>query len=126
MINEKNKNGGSISQATIKISAEGEEEITAAEGNGPVNAMDNALRKALSKFYPRIKEMGLIDFKVRVLEGSAGTAAKVRVLIESRDGRDIWNTVGVSENIIDASWQALVDSIYFKLCKDQAEETRFN
>ncbi|RLB13267.1 MAG: citramalate synthase, partial [Deltaproteobacteria bacterium] len=126
VINEKNKDGGYISQATIKISAEGEEEITAAEGNGPVNAIDNALRKALSKFYPRIKEMGLIDFKVRVLEGSAGTAAKVRVLIESRDGRDIWNTVGVSENIIDASWQALVDSIYFKLCKDQAEETRFN
>jgi len=126
VINEKNKDGQSISQATIKISAEGEEEITAAEGNGPVNAIDNALRKALSKFYPRIKEMGLIDFKVRVLEGSAGTAARVRVLIESRDGKDIWNTVGVSENIIEASWQALVDSIYFKLCKDQAEETQLN
>ena len=126
VINEKNKDGQSISQATIKISADGEEEITAAEGNGPVNAIDNALRKALSKFYPRIKEMGLIDFKVRVLEGSAGTAAKVRVLIESRDGKDIWNTVGVSENIIEASWQALIDSIYFKLSKDQAEETQFN
>jgi 2-isopropylmalate synthase len=126
VINEKNKDRQSISQATIKISAGGEEEITAAEGNGPVNAIDNALRKALSKFYPRIKEMGLIDFKVRVLEGTAGTAAKVRVLIESRDGKDIWNTVGVSENIIEASWQALVDSIYFKLSKDQAEETRFN
>jgi len=126
VINEKNMDGQSISQATIKISVGGEEEITAAEGNGPVNAIDNALRKALSKFYPRIKEMGLIDFKVRVLEGSAGTAAKVRVLIESRDGKDIWNTVGVSENIIEASWQALIDSIYFKLSKDQAEETQFN
>jgi len=126
VINEKNMDGQSISQATIKISVGGEEEITAAEGNGPVNAIDNALRKALSKFYPRIKEMGLIDFKVRVLEGSAGTAAKVRVLIESRDGKDIWNTVGVSENIIEASWQALIDSIYFKLSKDQAEETGFN
>jgi len=126
VINEKTKDGQSISQATIKISAGQEEELTAAEGNGPVNAIDNALRKALSKFYPRINEMGLIDFKVRVLEGSAGTAARVRVLIESRDGKDIWNTVGVSENIIEASWQALVDSIYFKLCKDQAEETQLN
>jgi 2-isopropylmalate synthase len=118
VINEKNKDAQAISQATIKISVGEEEEITAAEGNGPVNAMDNALRKALSKFYPRIKEMRLVDFKVRVLEGSAGTAARVRVLIESRDGKDIWNTIGVSENIIEASWQALVDSIYFKLSKD--------
>jgi len=121
VINEKNKVGGSISQATIKISVNEEEEINAAEGNGPVNAIDNALRKALSKFYPRINEMRLVDFKVRVLEGSAGTGARVRVLIESRDGTDIWNTVGVSENIIEASWQALVDSIYFKLSKDQNE-----
>jgi len=119
VINEKNKDDQSISQATIKISVGDEEEITAAEGNGPVNAIDNALRKVLSKFYPRIEEMRLVDFKVRVLEGSAGTAARVRVLIESRDGKDIWNTVGVSENIIEASWQALVDSIYFKLSKDQ-------
>jgi 2-isopropylmalate synthase len=126
VINEKNKDGQSMSQATIKISVGQEEELTAAEGNGPVNAIDNALRKALSKFYPKIQEMKLVDFKVRVLEGSAGTAAKVRVLIESRDGKDIWNTVGVSENIIEASWQALVDSIYFKLSKDRYEETRFN
>jgi 2-isopropylmalate synthase len=118
VINEKDKDGQTSSQATIKISVGKEEEITAAEGNGPVNAIDNALRKALRKFYPAISEMRLVDFKVRVLEGSAGTAAKVRVLIESRDGRDIWNTVGVSENIIEASWQALVDSIYFKLSKD--------
>ncbi len=118
VINEKNKEGQSMSQATIKISVGKEQEITAAEGNGPVNAIDNALRKALSKFYPRIKEMRLVDFKVRVLEGSAGTAARVRVLIESRDGKDIWNTIGVSENIIEASWQALVDSIYFKLSKE--------
>jgi len=118
VINEKNRDGQSISQATIKISVGEEEEITAAEGNGPVNAIDNALRKALSKFYPSVNEMRLVDFKVRVLEGGAGTAAKVRVLIESRDGKDIWNTIGVSENIIEASWQALVDSIYFKLSKD--------
>jgi len=118
VINEKDRNGQISSQATIKISVGNEEEITAAEGNGPVNAIDNALRKALRKFYPTISEMRLVDFKVRVLEGSAGTAAKVRVLIESRDGKDIWNTVGVSENIIEASWQALADSIYFKLSKD--------
>jgi len=118
VINEKNKDGQATSQATIKISVGDEEEITAAEGNGPVNAIDNALRKALSKFYPAIREMRLVDFKVRVLEGSAGTGARVRVLIESSDGKDIWNTVGVSENIIEASWQALVDSIYFKLSKD--------
>ena len=123
VINEKNKDGQSISQATIKISVGNEEELTAAEGNGPVNAIDNALRKALSKFYPKIQEMKLVDFKVRVLEGSAGTAARVRVLIASRDGKDIWNTVGVSENIIEASWQALIDSIYFKLSKDRYEET---
>jgi 2-isopropylmalate synthase len=118
VINEKDRDGQISSQATIKISVGNEEEITAAEGNGPVNAIDNALRKALRKFYPTVSEMRLVDFKVRVLEGSAGTAAKVRVLIESRDGKDIWNTVGVSENIIEASWQALVDSIYFKLSKD--------
>ena len=118
VINEKNKDGQSTSQATIKISVGDEEEITAAEGKGPVNAIDNALRKALSKFYPAIREMRLVDFKVRVLEGGAGTGARVRVLIESRDGKDIWNTVGVSENIIEASWQALVDSIYFKLSKE--------
>ncbi|MFW6115251.1 MAG: citramalate synthase [Thermodesulfobacteriota bacterium] len=120
VLNEKSKGGQTSSQATIKISVGTDEEITAAEGNGPVNAIDNALRKALSKFYPSVSEMTLVDFKVRVLEGSAGTAAKVRVLIESRDGRDIWNTVGVSENIIEASWQALVDSIYYKLSKDLA------
>jgi 2-isopropylmalate synthase len=122
VINEKNKEGHLISQATIKIAVGEEEEITAAEGNGPVNAIDNALRKALRKFYPAIGEMRLVDFKVRVLEGSAGTGARVRVLIESRDGKDIWNTVGVSENIIEASWQALVDSIYFKLSKDEKPE----
>ena len=119
VINEKDRDGQTSSQATIKISVGTEEELTAAEGNGPVNAIDNALRKALRKFYPNISEMRLVDFKVRVLEGSAGTAARVRVLIESRDEKDIWNTVGVSENIIEASWQALVDSIYYKLSKDQ-------
>jgi 2-isopropylmalate synthase len=108
-----------LSQATIKISVEGEEELTAAEGNGPVNALDHALRKALTKFYPQIKEMHLVDFKVRTLEGSEGTAAGVRVLLDSTDGSELWSTTGVSENIIEASWQALIDSIEYKLSKDK-------
>ncbi len=114
---EKNRTGPSTSQATIKISVGEDHEITAAEGDGPVNALDNALRKALNKFFPQIREMGLVDFKVRVIEGSDGTAAKVRVQIESRDSREIWSTIGVSENVIEASWQALVDSVQYKLSK---------
>ena len=114
---EKNGKGPSISHATIKISVGKEEEITAAEGDGPVNALDNALRKALTKFFPEIEEMRLVDFKVRVIDGDRGTAAKVRVQIESRDGSDIWSTVGVSKNIIEASWEALEDSVQFKLLK---------
>jgi 2-isopropylmalate synthase len=115
---EKNRRGPGTSQATIKISVGEEHEITAAEGQGPVNALDNALRKALTKFFPYIEEMGLVDFKVRVIDGSKATAAKVRVQIESRDAREIWSTIGVSENIIEASWQALVDSVQYKLSRE--------
>jgi 2-isopropylmalate synthase len=115
---EKNMSDPATSHATIKISVGDEHEITAAEGDGPVNALDNALRKALTKFFPHIKEMGLVDFKVRVIEGSDGTSAKVRVQIESRDTKEIWSTVGVSENIIEASWQALVDSLQYKLSRE--------
>lgn len=107
-----------ISEATIKVWVKGKKEHTAAEGDGPVNALDSALRKALVKFYPTLSEMHLSDFRVRVLDAKEGTAAKVRVLIESRDSKDTWNTIGVSENIIEASWQALVDSIEYKLHKD--------
>jgi 2-isopropylmalate synthase len=114
---EKNRRGPSTSQATIKISVGKDHEITAAEGLGPVNALDNALRKALTKFFPHIKEMGLVDFKVRVIDGGGATAAKVRVQIESRDSREIWSTIGVSENIIEASWHALEDSVQYKLSK---------
>jgi 2-isopropylmalate synthase len=113
-----------LSQATIKISVNGEEELTAAEGNGPVNALDHALRKALTKFYPQIKEMHLVDFKVRTLEGSEGTAAGVRVLLDSTDGEEVWSTIGVSGNIIEASWQALVDIIEYKLSKDKPDNNR--
>ncbi len=115
---EKNHAGPSTSQATIKISVGEEEEITAAEGDGPVNALDNALRKALIKFFPQVEEMGLVDFKVRVIDGGGGTAAKVRVQIESRDAKEIWSTIGVSENVIEASWQALVDSVQYKLSRE--------
>jgi len=88
------------------------------EGDGPVNALDAALRKALLPTFPRLEEMHLVDYKVRVVNARAGTAARVRVVIESRDGADVWGTVGVSENVIEASWLALADSIEYKLFKD--------
>ncbi|MFP4467110.1 MAG: citramalate synthase [Candidatus Goldiibacteriota bacterium] len=114
---DEDRNGDIYSEATIKIKVKDQMEHTAAEGNGPINALDTALRKALVKFYPSIKEMHLVDFKVRVLEGAEGTSAKVRVLIESSDKKDVWNTVGVSENVIEASWKALVDSVEYKMIK---------
>jgi 2-isopropylmalate synthase len=117
--NGKTGNNPSVCQATIKISVGDDVELTAAEGNGPVNALDHALRKALMKFYPQIAEMSLVDFKVRIVEGSEGTAARVKVLLDSRDGKEVWSTIGVSENIIEASWQALADSIQYKLSKDK-------
>jgi 2-isopropylmalate synthase len=122
VINEKNEENPSHAQAMIKIWVGDEVEITAAEGNGPINALDNALRKALRTFYPEIDEMQLIDFKVNILDGSEGTAAKVRVLIESQDPNEIWSTVGVSESVIEASWLALVDSFQYKLSKDRLNQ----
>jgi 2-isopropylmalate synthase len=114
-----------LSEATIMIEGpDGEVEHTAAQGNGPVNAVDNALRKALLKFYPQIAEVQLLDYKVRVLGGGEGTTALVRVLIESGDGHDRWGTVGVSPNVIEASWQALVDSFDYKLYKDRKGSRR--
>jgi len=116
---EKREDSKLISEATIKLRIGKNLEHTAAEGDGPVNALDNALKKALAKFYPSVLKMHLTDFKVRVLDEKSGTAAKVRVLIQSRDENDCWSTIGVSENIIEASWQALVDSIEYKLLKDR-------
>jgi 2-isopropylmalate synthase len=116
---EKDKDQPCSAHATIKISVGGKKEITAGEGYGPVSALDNALRKALDKFYPDLDTMRLVDFKVRVIDGSRGTAAKVRVLIESRDQNEIWSTMGVSEDIIEASWQALADSFQFKLDNEE-------
>jgi 2-isopropylmalate synthase len=120
VIDEKRKeNEPPLSEATIMIKVGGHVEHTASVGNGPINALDNALRKALEKFFPELEKVGLIDFKVRVLSAGEGTAASVRVLIESGDGKDKWGTVGVSQNVVEASWQALVDSINYKLLKDK-------
>jgi len=115
----KNKKGEMTSGATIKLDVNKVKKHTTAEGDGPVNALDNALRKALVDFYPEVANMHLSDFKVRVLDEKAGTAARVRVLIQSQDKEESWSTVGVSENIIEASWQALVDSIEYKIYKDK-------
>ena len=113
------------SEAIVKVEVDGKVYHTVAEGDGPVNALDRALRKGVEQVYPSIQQVHLEDYKVRVLSSSDGTAARVRVLIESSDGRDVWGTVGVSENVIEASWIALADSLHFKLMKDaQQEENR--
>jgi 2-isopropylmalate synthase len=111
------------SHATVKIRVGGKSEITAAEGYGPVSALDNALRKALGRFFPDLDTMRLTDFKVRVIDGRRGTAARVRVLIDSRDQDHIWSTIGVSEDIIEASWHALADSFQYKLAREKALRT---
>lgn len=116
---EKDKERPCYSHAMIKIRVGDKTEITSAEGEGPVSALDNALRKALTAMYPGVKDLHLVDFKVRVIDGSDGTDARVRVLIESRDRDNIFSTVGVSEDIIEASWQALADSFQYKLSLDQ-------
>jgi 2-isopropylmalate synthase len=109
-----------MSEATVKVRVGAREEHMAASGNGPVNALDNALRRALERFYPALAEMRLVDYKVRVITSSlSGTASLVRVLITSSDGRAQWGTVGVSANIVEASWRALVDSVEYKLTSDR-------
>ena len=119
VIVEKKREGKTLSEATIMVKVGGRVEHTAAMGEGPVNALDNALRKALENFYPQLKDVSLIDYKVRVLPGVRGTGSNVRVLVETGDKADKWGTVGVSKNIIEASWQALTDSITYKLLKDE-------
>lgn len=106
------------SEATVKVSIGDREVHTAADGDGPVNALDNALRKALTELFPRLQRVQLVDYKVRVLTADEGTATKVRVLIETTDGEATWGTVGVHENIIEASWQALVDAILYGLLRN--------
>jgi 2-isopropylmalate synthase len=111
--------GETVTEATIKVRVGDQVQHTVSEGDGPVNALDSALRKALLPFYPRLAELHLDDYKVRVVNARAETAARVRVVIEWRDGGDVWGTVGVSENIIEASWLALADSIEYKLFQDE-------
>ena len=117
IILEKNEKYDTLAEAVIKLNIADRVLHTAAEGEGPVNALDNTLRKALLAVYPELASMRLTDYKVRVLDGNTGTAAKVRVLIDSANENEKWTTIGVSENIIEASWQALADSINFLLLK---------
>ncbi|WPD24960.1 MAG: citramalate synthase [Candidatus Electrothrix scaldis] len=118
MNNKYRMDAASLTEATIRLTVDGQEAHTASLGEGPVNALDKAMRKALLRFYPRLEEMELADYKVRVLSGEHGTGAKVRVLVDSRDEETQWSTVGVSFNIIEASWQALEDAVNYKLMKD--------
>ena len=116
-----NETGEDYAEAVLKVKVGDEVEHTACDGDGPVNALDNALRKALTRFYPEIATVHLIDYKVRVLGAQDGTSAKVRVLVESSDRKDSWSTVGVSTNIIDASLQALNDSLNYKIYRKKRE-----
>jgi 2-isopropylmalate synthase len=115
---ERRATGDLVTEATVKMKVGDKTEHVVGEGDGPVNALDAALRKSLERFYPNIKEVQLIDYKVRIVNSKAGTAARVRVIIQSKDKTSHWGTVGVSENIVEASWEALVDSVEYKLHKD--------
>jgi 2-isopropylmalate synthase len=116
------KDGHSIVEASVKLEVNGEIVHTVAEGDGPVNALDSAFRQALSRYFPSVSEVRLVDYKVRILDSKTGTAAKTRVMIESTDGAEIWGTVGVSDNIIEASWEALVDSVEYKLFQKESRK----
>ena len=114
--------GAGVVEASVKLEVAGKVVHTVSEGDGPVNALDTALRGALQEFYPVISQVRLVDYKVRILDSRTGTAAKTRVIIESTDGRDTWGTVGVDDNIIEASWEALVDAVEYKLFKDEQKK----
>ncbi len=116
---EKRHDGKIFAEASVRLNINGKETYSASDGDGPVDALDRALRKILTHTYPNLSQMHLSDYKVRVLDSKSATAAKVRVLIESQDNTDSWTTVGVHENIIEASWEALIDSIEYKLLKDK-------
>jgi 2-isopropylmalate synthase len=111
---------GIFAEATIKLVVNGEELHTVAEGNGPVDALDNAMRKALLPVYPELAQFQLADYKVRILDGENGTASTTRVLIDTRNGYHRWSTVGASTNIIEASWLALADSVEYGLTQVMA------
>jgi 2-isopropylmalate synthase len=119
IVEKRGKNEPCISEATIKVRVNDAAAHSVAEGDGPVNALDQALRKALVRFYPEIEKVFLTDFRVRILDPAEATAAKTRVVIESSDGEESWGTVGVSGNIIEASWEALLDSVEYKLFREE-------
>ncbi|HXH83334.1 MAG TPA: citramalate synthase [Candidatus Tectomicrobia bacterium] len=119
IVEEQGEHGEPVAEATVRLRVKGTLQHTAGSGNGPVNALDHALRKALQDAYPGLEELRLLDYKVRILDETKGTAAKTRVLITSGDGHETWGTVGVADNIIEASWQALVDSVEYKLRADE-------
>jgi 2-isopropylmalate synthase len=122
IMDKRGDNGTNVVEASVKLDVKGKAVHTVAEGDGPVNALDTALRKALQKSYPAIAEVRLVDYKVRIVDSKAGTAAKTRVIIESTDGKETWGTVGVHDNIIEASWEALVDSVEYKLFKGEPKK----
>jgi len=117
IIVEKREDGETVSEATIKVHVGDERFVETAEGNGPVNALDKALRRAIERRFPEVHDIRLINYSVRILDEDKGTAAKTRVLIDSSDGRDNWGSVGVGVNVVEASWQALVDSISYGLLR---------
>src|SRR5215218_8474512 len=124
VIVEKNEGGEVQTEATIKIWVDGERYVRTAEGNGPVNALDNALRGAICETYPHLRDIELVNYKVRILDESKGTGAATRVLLDAGDGTDTWGTIGVSENIIEASWEALVDSLEAGMLPGRSEHVR--
>src|SRR5213076_2395223 len=127
---EKRADGRVETEATIKIWVDGERYVRTAEGNGPVNALDRALRDALVEIYPHLRDIDLVNFKVRILDETKGTGAITRVLLDASDGEEVWGSIGVSENVIEASWEALVDSLEFGMrvagrrAPDQAASTQ--
>ncbi len=112
------REGGAVeTEATLRILVQNERHLTVAEGNGPVNALDKALRAAITEYYPHLSEVELTGYRVRILDSDHGTGAGTRVLLDSTNGEETWGSIGVSENIIEASWEALVDSHEFAFPK---------
>jgi 2-isopropylmalate synthase len=124
VIVEKREDGKVQTEATIKIWVGGERYINTAEGNGPVNALDRALRTAISATYPHLHDIELVNFKVRILDENKGTGAVTRVLLDASDGVETWGSIGVSENVIEASWEALVDSLEAGMLRGRRDHLR--
>ena len=116
-ITESNAHGEAPSEATVKLRAGGDRVVSVGEGNGPVNALDHALRHAIGQLYPELAKLELVDFKVRILDAEHGTDAVTRVLITTSDGQTTWQTVGVGANVVEASWEALIDGLTYGLLR---------